>query len=552
MIIKELAEQKFSEKIAKYAYPELKDGDQDYRWAHRYAHDVVTGKIVAGKWIKKACERHLKDLDRGDVYFDVDEAENIVSWFKLIPITDGKDVGKPTVLFPWQIFLCCCLMAWKITSSGLRKYKYAYVQVGRKAGKALALDTPIMTPNGYVCMGDLSVGDTVYGADGMPTKIINESEVFTDHECFDVEFSNGEKITADADHLWHTTARVNMVGATTNKGSKLTKGESSLTRIRTTKEIFETQRYGVRNDTNHSIGIAKPIRHQAKLLPVDPYILGAWLGDGSTDSMRITSSKDDLPFIVSEINNCGYFAGDAKKTNTAWNVNIYCGSVKNKTPDKLGRYKNPLKGKFRDLGLIGNKHIPDIFMLGSAEQRLSLLQGLMDTDGTVCKRGKMEFVQKNKSLSYQVYDLICSLGIKASIKPKNVKCNGVDAGIAYKILFNCNKSELPVFRMPRKLNRMVDGCKTGIRQRSKTVQIVNVTKVNSVPTKCIQVDNDDKLFLCGKTNIPTHNSTLAGGFNALHDVHKRLFQASRVFCCHKKRPSENTMVCCVSDDQAIC
>jgi phage terminase large subunit-like protein len=120
----------------KYAFPELKEGDQDYRWCHKYAHDVVTGKIKAGKWIRLACERHLSDLNRDDIYFDVEAAKSVTLWFKFIPITDGKEVGKPTVLLPWQIFIVCCLVSWKITGTGLRKYKYAYVQVGRKNGKS--------------------------------------------------------------------------------------------------------------------------------------------------------------------------------------------------------------------------------------------------------------------------------------------------------------------------------------------------------------------------------------------------------------------------------
>lgn len=119
-----------------YAYPDLKEGDQDYRWCHKYAHDVVNGKIIAGKWIRLACERHLTDLNREDVYFDVDAAKSVVAWFKRIPITDGKKRGEMTILLPWQIFICCCLIAWKETATGFRKYKYAYVQVGRKNGKS--------------------------------------------------------------------------------------------------------------------------------------------------------------------------------------------------------------------------------------------------------------------------------------------------------------------------------------------------------------------------------------------------------------------------------
>lgn len=119
-----------------YAFPELEVGDQDYRWCHKYAHDVVNGDIIAGKWIKLACQRHLNDLKRKDVFFDVAAAKSVVLWFKFIPITDGKEVGKATVLLPWQIFIVCCLVAWKVKATGLRKYKYAYVQVGRKNGKS--------------------------------------------------------------------------------------------------------------------------------------------------------------------------------------------------------------------------------------------------------------------------------------------------------------------------------------------------------------------------------------------------------------------------------
>ena len=122
--------------ISQYAYPDLVVGDQDYRWCHRYAHDVVNGAIIAGKWIRLACKRHLDDLERNDVHFDIVSAKSVVKWFKFVPITDGVNVGKPTILLPWQIWVVCCLMAWKNTATGFRKYKSAYVQVGRKNGKS--------------------------------------------------------------------------------------------------------------------------------------------------------------------------------------------------------------------------------------------------------------------------------------------------------------------------------------------------------------------------------------------------------------------------------
>lgn len=139
-------------KLLKKPINELEIGDQDYRWCHKYAHDVVKGKIIAGKWVKLACQRHLDDLKRKDVYFDIEAAKSIVLWFKFIPITDGKLVGKSTKLYPWQIFFVCNLIAWKVKETGFRKYKYAYAQVARKGGKTTltgGLTLYLMWKSGY-------------------------------------------------------------------------------------------------------------------------------------------------------------------------------------------------------------------------------------------------------------------------------------------------------------------------------------------------------------------------------------------------------------------
>jgi len=138
--------------LLKKPIKDLEIGDQDYRWCHKYTHDVVSGKIIAGKWIKLACQRHLDDLERDDVYFDIKAAKSIVLWFKFIPITDGKLVGQSTLLYPWQIFFVCCLLAWKCTDTGFKKYKYAYAQVARKGGKTTltgGLTLYLMYKSGY-------------------------------------------------------------------------------------------------------------------------------------------------------------------------------------------------------------------------------------------------------------------------------------------------------------------------------------------------------------------------------------------------------------------
>ena len=133
-----------------YAFPDLKPGDQDWRWCHRYCYDIVKGKTVAGKHIKLAAQRHFDDLQNDKFTFDEQSAKSITLWFKFIPITDGAFAGKPTQLSPSQIFIVCSLIAWKWSKDeyediegvviqtqhkGTRRYNQAFILVGRKWGK---------------------------------------------------------------------------------------------------------------------------------------------------------------------------------------------------------------------------------------------------------------------------------------------------------------------------------------------------------------------------------------------------------------------------------
>ncbi|CAL9966853.1 terminase large subunit [Vibrio phage D63] len=134
--------------ISQYEYPELKPGDQDWRWFHKYPHDILTGKVPAGKMMRLAAERHFRDLERDDVAVNEEAAKSIVAWFKFIPITDGKNAGQPTILLPWQIWLVVSLIAWIWNEStwdddgnplrvkGERRFNQTFILVARKGGKS--------------------------------------------------------------------------------------------------------------------------------------------------------------------------------------------------------------------------------------------------------------------------------------------------------------------------------------------------------------------------------------------------------------------------------
>ena len=137
--------------LSQFEYPELEPLDQDWRWCHKYAHDVLVGKLVACKKIKWAALRHFKDLQRDDIYFDEHAADEVVRWFRFCPITDSEDpriLGKPMQLDPTQIFASCSLAAWKwsetthdedgnvLTRKGCRRFSQAFLLVARKWGKS--------------------------------------------------------------------------------------------------------------------------------------------------------------------------------------------------------------------------------------------------------------------------------------------------------------------------------------------------------------------------------------------------------------------------------
>ena len=150
--------------ISQYEFPDVQAGDQDWRWFHKYPHDILTGKIPAGRLMKLAAERHFKDMERDDLRVDIDAAKSIVMWFKFIPITDGKDAGRPTTLLPWQIWLVVSLIAWKWNENTFdedgnamhvmneRRFNQTFILVSRKGGKstlAAGLMLYVMYKAGY-------------------------------------------------------------------------------------------------------------------------------------------------------------------------------------------------------------------------------------------------------------------------------------------------------------------------------------------------------------------------------------------------------------------
>jgi len=474
---------------------------------------------------------------------------DIIRFIELLKVPSGKLAGQNFKLLDFQTEFINDVYG-PVDKKGNGIVRRAILSMGRKNGKGLALNTPLPTPSGWTTMGKIEKGDTLFDESGKQCTVtfISENRFL---DCYEIEFSNGEKIVCDGDHLWLTTARVNNPGS----HNVYPRIKENLKKVRDTREIYKTQRYAKRNDTNHFINMPDPIICETKELPIHPYVLGAWLGDGTSISADITVGEDEAQEMLSLLNECGVKAtlktnGRPKASKILIQKNnnlcvrdhdvsfmtyksdykrnasyLHCSACDKET--LIARKKNlpipphtnlTIQERLRNIGVLGNKHIPEIYLRADFNQRIALLQGLMDTDGTCDSRGRsQEFCTIKKDLLKGFCELIGSLGIKYSVREKKPRCNGkpVD-GVAYYVQFCVNRDYLPVFKLKRKLERQkYNG---DISPRSRSLQIVSVKKVESVYTKCIQVDSFNSMFLCGRTFIPTHNTMLASSLMLVHLV----------------------------------
>jgi hypothetical protein len=349
--------------------------------------------------------------------------------------------------------------------SNFHKNRFNIAKMPRQVGKALALDTPIPTPEGWTTIGDIKVGDQILSPDGNPVSVTFKTETMTNHQCYKIFFDNGEEIVADADHLWEVNSSY------WRTGKKVINTDEIYSRY--LKKTNNKRGKGVEGSLY--IDLSKAINGKNQNLPIDPYLLGVWLGDGYSADGRIIAHKDDYEFYKTKLD-----IEHEREDNNC--IRFKC---------------RDLRKKLKENNLLKNKHIPQIYLRTSIEQRMELLRGLMDTDGSITKNQSFEFYQKNYEFILQVVELLSSLGIKSRVSRRLInQC------WYHTIRFPSKEN---IFNLPRKSELINFGGKG--RPQNKRHYIQKIEKVDSVPVACIQVDSDDHLFLCGRTFIPTHNTT---------------------------------------------
>jgi replicative DNA helicase len=291
-----------------------------------------------------------------------------------------------------------------------------------------------------------------------------------------------------------------------------------LPRVITTEQMLVEGIRRADGRPNWYVPLADAIEGPESDLPVDPYVLGCWLADGSTANSELTIGIEDGPHFVAEFEHRGYLL--TKRSALQWATIPVAGS---------GRWQGctgPCRVLARELESVGllcgaRKHIPAPYMRASFKQRLQLVQGLMDAGGTVTNsNGTVELCLSDRMLLEQAWDLVCSLGQKPfPIRRRVVRLTSSRSAEAWRCWWTPTD---PVFRLPRKASRLAATVSSHANGRHTRRAIVVIEEVPSVPVRCIAVGSKSHLFLAGRSMIPTHNTSFALGIVNHAAVHARV------------------------------
>ena len=491
---------------SRYIY---EDGTTD---AERYLQGCLDGKYVVGERIKQLAKKMLREIKEGyqGFHYDPQAAIRPVEWIETFCMLSSGKLGVPFVLEPYERNIIELIFGF-VDAKGFRRFQEAFIVIGRKNGKGVSVDQELPTPSGWRKMGDLHVGDVVFGQDGKPSAIIAESEIF-DKPTYIITFEDGSSFKVTDDHIWTVQTKRSRrcangyLSGKTNQTKRRKYREGGWFET-TTQEMFDDPCFihhradGKGVEYKYRIPMNLPVEYPEKDLPIDPYTFGYWLGDGAKDKALVTVSASDLEFAVDMLEKCGHRCDVYKNKDRADSILIDAG-------ERGVTGSNPFKNALRQLGVLNNKHIPDIYLQASIGQRWELLRGLMDTDGYVSKAGQCQFVQKDRVMIEQFVELCSSLGIKANMNSKEARCNGNPAGTVYQVEFWTDKSH-SCFHLKRKHERLKDK----LAPRMSCKSIVSIERIPNEPTKCIAIDNASHLYLVGRQYTATHNTELCAALN---------------------------------------
>ena len=379
----------------------------------------------------------------------------------------------------------------------IRKHGVGNVQGEMGLGKAQPLSAKIYTPTGYKLMGDIQVGDQVINPDGGYANVIG---VFPQGvmDIFRVTFSDGSSTECTAEHLWEVY-------------SPLRKWKGKPRYVKPLYQIMDEPLVHS-NSGNYQVFIpmVKSVEFQKKPISVHPYLVGVLLGDGglSSKSIILTSADDELLNYIRE-----YLPHPVRlipdRTKYGWRLSVGRGNI-----------RNPLLDQIKNLGLMGHrsydKFIPDEYLYSDRDVRLSLLQGLLDTDGSVARAYGVDYITTSLELAKGVKELVQSLGgtVSANLKHPIYTYNGEkkNGRLAYRLYIKL-PSDIAPFRLSRKAN--------AYRPQGKYEphrSIVKIEHVGQDAAQCIMLDSENQLYVTDEY-IVTHNTTIGSGVMELLDAY---------------------------------
>lgn len=366
--------------------------------------------------------------------------------------------------------------------------------------EALKNDSIVYYENRVGTIGEVKIGDEIYGQDGKLTTVLDVIP-HKNEQLYKVTLRDGRSVEATGNHLWevYDNGRKKYVILTTEQIYKT----NNLSQIdKRYDKIVKKQRYFLRKNS--------VIDYPERSIDIDPYYLGMWLGDGNSGGYSIITTIDDE--IITYIENY------SRKLQLKF---------KN-SPDKqqVHLHNEPSNRKWTDLtraytkyNLIDNKHIPEDFLYNSYENRLELLKGLMDTDGTCYKTGTIEFTNTNEQLIKDFEFLVRSLGISCSTRKKKAgykdkNNNYIRCKDAYTVRLS---TDMSVFKLTRKLLNYKESTNLKGKSFQEKISIVSIEPTEIGDATCIKVDNENSLFLtndfivthnCGKYNFRSSYETI--------------------------------------------
>ena len=365
-----------------------------------------------------------------------------------------------------------------------------------QVGKGLALDTPILTPTGWTTMGALRVGDQVFSGAGTPCTVTGVSPI-RHLDCYRLTFHDGATLLADGDHQWKVWDSDTVNPADRRPTGRPKAGTVAPPRRagseRGSWQVVDTRKLRA-GGRRYRLPACPGVTFPDADLPIHPYALGAWLGDGTSASAGFTCADDELLDHLADV-------GEPARRCTGSSDPYACTFAG--TRDAPSTFQ----ARLRAIGVLGAKHIPDQYLFAGDKQRLWLLQGLMDTDGHISRRPsgftQCEYTGTNQRLVEGVQVLARSLGIRATIHEGRATIGGVDKGPKWRVTFT---TDLPVFRLSRKARLLWDI--PGDRRGTSRVGVRSIVPVPTVPTRCIMVDSPDSTYLAGRDLTVTHNTAL--------------------------------------------